>query len=101
MIRSFRDKETTRLFRREPVKTFGRDVQRVALRKLLLLDPAESLGDLRVPLGNRLQELAGDRKSQHSIRITCGVSVPASRTETPMTLRSPTTTRNRGCNRNN
>jgi len=69
MIRSFRDPETERLFAREPVKRFDRKLQRRALRKLLLLDAAESLDDLRVPPGNRLEKLVGDRKGQHSIRI--------------------------------
>lgn len=41
----------------------------MALRKLLILDAAESLGDLRVPPGNRLERLRGDRAGQHSIRV--------------------------------
>jgi len=69
MIRTFRDKETARLFRRERVKKFPLPVQRTALRKLLLLDAAESLRDLRVPPGNRLERLRGDRAGQYSIRI--------------------------------
>ncbi len=69
MIRSFRDKETERLFRRERVKKFSDAVQRMALRKLLLLDAAESLDDLRVPPGNRLEKLASDRKGEYSIRV--------------------------------
>ena len=69
MIRSFRDRATERLFRREPVRKLPPDVQRVASRKLVLLDAAESLDDLRVPPGNRLEKLTGDRAGQHSIRI--------------------------------
>jgi proteic killer suppression protein len=69
MIRSFRDRETERLFRREPVRKLHPDVRRVALRKLVLLDAAESIEDLRVPPGNRLEKLTGDRAGQHSIRI--------------------------------
>jgi toxin HigB-1 len=69
MIRSFRDKETERLFRREPVKKIPPRVQRPALRKLLLLDAAESLDDLRMPPGNRLEKLSGDREGQYSIRV--------------------------------
>jgi proteic killer suppression protein len=69
MIRSFRDKETERLFRREPVKKIPPPVQGTALRKLLLLDAAESLDDLRVPPGNRLEKLRGDRDGQYSIRV--------------------------------
>jgi proteic killer suppression protein len=69
MIRSFRDKDSERLFHREPVKKFTAVLQRAALRKLALLNAAESLQDLRVPPGNRLEKLVGDRKGQHSIRI--------------------------------
>ncbi len=69
MIRSFRDRETERLFRREPVRKLAPDVRRVALRKLVLLDAAESIEDLRVPPGNRLEKLTGDRAGQYSIRI--------------------------------
>jgi proteic killer suppression protein len=69
MIRSFRDRETERLFSRQPVRGLPSDTQRAALRKLVLLDAAESLDDLRVPPGNRLEKLAGDRAGQHSIRI--------------------------------
>jgi len=69
MIRSFRDKQTERIFRRERVKGFSQDVQRASLRKLLILDAAESLDDLRVPPGNRLEQLKGNRKGQFSIRV--------------------------------
>ena len=69
MIRSFRDTNTERLFHRERGSTFPRRLQRAALRKLLLLDAAESLDDLRVPPGNRLEKLAGDRAGQYSIRV--------------------------------
>jgi proteic killer suppression protein len=69
MIRSFRDKDTERLFHRVRVKKFAPALRRAALRKLTLLHAAESLQDLRVPPGNRLEKLAGDRKGQHSIRI--------------------------------
>lgn len=69
MIRSFRDSETERLFRRERNRALPRELQRLALRKLVRLDAAESLGDLRLPPGNRLEALAGARKGQHSIRV--------------------------------
>lgn len=69
MIRSFRDKTTEKLFRREFVKRISHALQRVALRKLVLLDAAVSLDDLRSPPGNRLEKLAGDRAGEHSIRI--------------------------------
>lgn len=69
MIRSFRDRETERIFNREPKTKLARPLQRSALRKLLLIDAAETMEDLRVPPGNRLEKLAGDREGQHSIRI--------------------------------
>ena len=69
MIRSFVDRDTERLFRRRPVPRFGPDVQRVALRKLKMLDAAIDLSDLRVPPGNRLEKLSGPRAGQRSIRV--------------------------------
>ncbi len=69
MIRTFADEETKRLFQREPVKRFPPPVRRRGLRKLLLVDAAESLNDLRVPPANRLEKLRGDREGQYSIRV--------------------------------
>ena len=69
MIHSFADRETERVFARERSKKLPPDVQRTGLRKLLMLDAAEELRDLRVPPGNRLEALSGGRKGQHSIRI--------------------------------
>lgn len=68
MIKSFRDKDTERLYRRERVERF-RAFERVALRKLVMLDAAKELRDLASPPGNRLEALTGERKGQHSIRI--------------------------------
>ena len=68
MIKSFRCKDTEKLFLDKPVRRFMQ-IERVARRKLQLLHAAESLEDLRVPPGNRLEALKGDRKSQYSIRI--------------------------------
>jgi proteic killer suppression protein len=68
MIKSFRDRDTERLFGREPVRRFG-NVQRVALRELRMLDAATALEDLRVPPGNRLERRQGERRGQHSIRV--------------------------------
>ena len=68
MIRSFRGRDTEALFYDREVRRF-RAFERVARRKLLLLHHAVSLQDLRVPPGNRLEELKGDRRGQHSIRI--------------------------------
>ena len=69
MIRSFRDRDTQRLFDRQPVRKLGATLQRVALRKLRQLDAAVTLEDLRVPPGNRLEKLRRDRAGQHSVRI--------------------------------
>ena len=69
MIQSFKDTDTKRLWRRQHVRRFGSDLQRIANRKLLMLDAAETLADLLVPPGNRLEVLHGDRAGQHSIRI--------------------------------
>jgi len=69
VIRTFRDRDTQRLFDRQPVRKLGAEVQRVALRKLRQLDAAVTLDDLRVPPGNRLEKLRGDRSGQHSIRV--------------------------------
>jgi toxin HigB-1 len=69
VVRSFRDATTERLWSRQRVKAIDPRIQRVALRKLAMLDAAEVLEDLRVPPGNRLEALKGDRAGQHSIRI--------------------------------
>lgn len=69
MIHSFADRDTERLFRREPVRGFPGELQRTMLRKLGLVDAAEKLEDLRVPPGNRLEKLKGRRAGQHSIRV--------------------------------
>jgi len=68
VIRSFADKDTQRLFNDERVRRY-QALERQARRKLLLLDAASSLDDLRVPPGNHLEALSGDRSGQHSIRI--------------------------------
>ena len=69
MVRSFRDKDTERIWQRERSRKFSSDLQRLALRKLIMVDAVESLQDLRAPPGNRLEKLLGDREGQHSIRI--------------------------------
>ena len=68
MIRGFRCRETEKVFQRRYSKRFNR-IQRVALRKLLILDAADTLTDLQIPPGNRLERLSGDRRGQYSIRI--------------------------------
>lgn len=69
MIRSFSDSKTAQAFNRVRVSKWSKDVQRQALRKLLLLDAAENVDDLRVPPGNKLERLKGNRAGQYSIRI--------------------------------
>lgn len=68
MIRSFADRDTEKLFRQQRVRRFG-GIERAAHRKLLLIDSAPRLEDLKVPPGNRLEALKGDRAGQWSIRI--------------------------------
>jgi proteic killer suppression protein len=69
VIRRFHDSDTERLFNREAVRTFGVDIQRVALRKLRQLDAAMALDDLRIPPGHHLEKLRGARAGRYSIRV--------------------------------
>jgi proteic killer suppression protein len=68
MIRSFACPETERLFNDESSRRWPQ-IHRPARRKLLLLNQARSLNDLRAPYGNHLEALKGDRAGQHSIRV--------------------------------
>lgn len=68
MIHSFASKDTEALFQSKVVPKF-KNIERIARRKLLQLNAATKLDNLRVPPGNHLEELKGDRKGQHSIRI--------------------------------
>ena len=69
MIKSFKDKETKRIYNQTFSKKLPADIQSLALRKLMMIDNAKCLDDLRVPPGNHLELLKGDREGQHSIRI--------------------------------
>jgi proteic killer suppression protein len=69
VLRSFRDKETEAIWHRQRSRRLDGSLQRVAWRKLAMLDAAETLADLLVPPGNRLEKLTGDRGGQYSIRI--------------------------------
>ena len=69
MIKSFRDKETEKIFNRQLSSKLPQNIQPIARKKLVILDSAPELNDLRIPPGNRLEALKGDRKGQHSIRI--------------------------------
>ena len=68
MIQSFKDNNTAELFREGKSRRWS-GIASVAGRKLDMIHAAATLNDLRVPPGNRLEALAGDRKGQHSIRI--------------------------------
>lgn len=69
MIKSFADKETEKLFKRQLSKKLPQNIQRNGRMKLEILDSANVLRDLTIPPGNRLEKLSGNRKGQHSIRI--------------------------------
>lgn len=69
MINSFADKETAKIYNQVFSRKLPQAIQRVALRKLIMMDNAKTLDDLRVPPANRLESLEGDRKGQYSIRI--------------------------------
>jgi len=69
MIKSFADKEAEKLFRRRFSRKLPENIQRIARRKLEVLDAAEKPQDLRIPPSNRLEKLSGDRANQYSIRI--------------------------------
>ena len=68
MIKSFKCPETERIFRRQHSRRFS-SIETAVLRKLLLLEAAGRVEDLRVPPGNRLEKLQGDRAGQYSVRI--------------------------------
>ena len=69
MIKSFADKETRKIYYQEKSPKFPNAIQKVALRKLIMIDNAEKLEDLRIPPGNHLELLHGDRSGQYSTRI--------------------------------
>ena len=69
MIQSFKDKETQKIFERQRSRRLPSDIQQVALRKLRMLNRAETLQDLRIPPANRLERLSGDREGEYSIRV--------------------------------
>ena len=69
VLQSFRNKDTERVWQRQRSKCLDQATQRAALRRLLILDAADEIGDLRVPPGNRLEKLKGDRATTYSIRI--------------------------------
>ena len=69
MIQSFADRETELIYNQEFSRRLPNTIQKVALRKLMMIDNAKTLDDLRIPPNNRLEQLLGDREGQFSIRI--------------------------------
>lgn len=69
MIQSFADRETELVYNQEFSRRLPNAIQKVALRKLMMIDNAKSLNDLRIPPNNHLEALHGDREGQYSIRI--------------------------------
>ena len=69
MIKSFKEKETEKIYRKEVSKKIPRGIQQVAIRKLRMINNAKNINDMRIPPANRLEKLSGNRKGQHSIRI--------------------------------
>ena len=69
MIKSFRAKETERIWHGQRSKRLPQDIQQIARRKLRMINNARALNDLRVPPANRLEALRGKRAGQHSVRI--------------------------------
>jgi toxin HigB-1 len=69
VIKSFKDAEAEKIYRRQPSRKLPPDVQQVSLRKLRMLNNAVTLNDLRIPPANRLEKLTGGREGQFSIRI--------------------------------
>ncbi len=69
MIKSFHSKETEKVYHGETSRRLPNDIQRIAMRKLWMINAAVALEDLRIPPANRLEKLSGGRKDQYSIRI--------------------------------
>jgi proteic killer suppression protein len=68
-IQNFKCKEIEKIWQRQISKKFSKDIQTHARRRLVMLDSASTLNDLRLPPSNRLEKMKGDRKGQYSIRI--------------------------------
>lgn len=69
MIKTFADKETEKIYSQRFSKKLPQSIQRIALRKLIMIDNAQNLEDLRIPPANHLERLEGNREGQYSIRI--------------------------------
>ena len=69
MIKTFKCKETHKVYKREFSKKLPQDIHRTAYKKLLMIDASIDVDDLKIPPANRLEKLSGNRDGQHSIRI--------------------------------
>jgi len=69
VIKSFKNKETEKIYVREISRKLPTEIQQIALRKLRMINNAKNINDLRIPPANRLEKLGGNREGQHSIRI--------------------------------
>ena len=69
MIKSFKSKETQKLFQRQFSRKLPPEIHRIARKKLEVLDASETIQDLRIPPSNHLEKLSKERKGQHSIRV--------------------------------
>ena len=69
MIESFKCSETEKIFYRQFSKKLPHNIQKIAFRKLRMLNRSSTIQDLRIPTANKLEALSGNRKGQHSIRI--------------------------------
>jgi len=69
MIKSFRCGETEKIFNGKFSKMIPQGIQKMAARKLEIIDAARDVDDLRIPPGNRLEALSGNRKGQYSVRV--------------------------------
>ena len=69
MIKIFKDKDTENIYKNLNVKKLSKEVSKISLRKLIMIDVANTLSDLKVPQGNRLEKLSGDKKGFYNIRI--------------------------------
>jgi toxin HigB-1 len=69
MIKSFKDKETEKIYNRQFSKKIAQSIQRAAMKKLWMLDASPDLNSLRIPPSNFLEQLSHDREGQYSIRI--------------------------------
>lgn len=69
MIISFHDKETEKIWKQQYSRKLPKEIQRIGLRKLIMINRAKDLNDLNIPPGNKLEKLMGSRQGQYSIRI--------------------------------